>query len=142
MTRTKAVIATASHRVTVPRRVRGVGFGLHKISRYRPGTVPLRETRRHQTFTNLLVPKVSFQKFVREIVHNERGDRHLDHLKIIQSTALLTLQTAFEDYCVELFAQSQIVAVHANTVTVKPKDIQLVRHFRHDHMYFNKSTNL
>ena len=141
MTRTKAVITTAGHRVTVPRRGRGAGAGLHKIRRYRPGTVALREIRRHQTSTNLLVPKLSFQRLVREVVYNECRDRHLDHMKKIQSTALLALQTAFEDYCVELFAQSQIAAVHGNRVTVKPKDFQLVRHFRRDDMYFNKPSN-
>ena len=101
----------------------------------------LREIRRHQTSTNLLVPKLSFQRLVREVVYNECRDRHLDHMKKIQSTALLALQTAFEDYCVELFAQSQIAAVHGNRVTVKPKDFQLVRHFRRDDMYFNKPSN-
>jgi len=138
MTRTKAVITTAGHRVTVPRR--GLGVGLPK-RRYRPGTVALREIRRHQTSTNLLVPKLSFQRLVREIVYNECRDRHLDHLKKIQSTALLALQTAFEDYCVELFSKSQVAAIHGNRVTVKPKDMQLVCLFRGDDMNFNKPTN-
>ena len=140
MTRTKAVITTAGHRVTVPRRDGGVGVGLHKIRRYRPGTVVLREIRRQQTSTNLLVPQVSFQKLVREIVHNECRDRHLDHLKRIQSTALLALQTAFEDHCVELFSVSQLAAIHGNRITVKPEDIQLVRLFRGDSTNFNKPT--
>ena len=138
MTRTKAVITTAGHRVTVPRR--GIGVGLTR-RRYRPGTVALREIRRHQTSTNLLIPKVTFQRLVKEIVYNECRDRDLDRLKTIQSTALLTLQTAFEDYCVELFSKSQVAAIHGNRVTVKPKDMQLVCFFRGDDMNFNKPTN-
>ena len=138
MTRTKAVITSAGHRVTVPRR--GIGVGLTK-RRYRPGTVALREIRRHQTSTNLLIPKVTFQRLVKEIVYNECRDRHLDHFKKIQSTALLTLQTVFEDYCVQLFSISQIAAIHGNRITVKPEDIQLVRLFRGDNINVNKPTN-
>ena len=137
MTRTKAVITTATHRVTVPRKF-GTGFTKR---RYRPGTVALREIRRHQTSTNLLIPKVTFQRLVREVVYNECRDRGLDHFKKIQSTALLALQTAFEDYCVELFSISQLAAIHGNRITVKPKDIQLVRLFRGYDMKFNKPTN-
>ena len=138
MTRTKAVITTAGHRVTVPRR--GIGVGLTR-RRYRPGTVAPREIRRHQTSTNLLIPKVTFQRLVKEIVYNECKDRGLDHMKKIQSTALLALQTAFEDYCVELFSKSQVAAIHGNRVTVKPKDMQLVFLFRGDEMNYNKPTN-
>ena len=138
MTRTKAVITTAGHRVTVPRR--GIGVGLTR-RRYRPGTVALREIRRHQTSTNLLIPKVTFQRLAKEVVYNECKDRGLDHMKKIQSTALLALQTAFEDYCVELFSKSQVAAIHGNRVTVKPKDMQLVCLFRGDEMNYNKPTN-
>lgn len=35
--------------------------------RYRPGTVALREIRRYQASTKLLIPKLNFQRLVREI---------------------------------------------------------------------------
>lgn len=36
--------------------------------RYRPGTVALREIRRYQRSTNLLIPRMAFQRLVREII--------------------------------------------------------------------------
>ena len=40
---------------------------LRKIWRYRPGIVALRDIRRYQKSTNLLLPKLPFQRWVREI---------------------------------------------------------------------------
>ena len=38
--------------------------------RYRPGTVALREIKKYQKSTNLLIPKLTFQRIVKEIVQN------------------------------------------------------------------------
>ena len=133
MVRAKSVITTTSRRVTY-----GKG-GVRKRRRYRPGTVALREIRKHQTSTNLLIPKLAFQRLIKEIVQNECKDQRLRHVKKMQSTAVLALQTAAEDYCVKLFEQSQIAAIHGNRFTVQPQDIQLVRRFRGDSLKIFKS---
>ena len=106
--------------------------GVKKPQRYRPGTVALREIRKYQKYVDLLIPMVSFQRLVREIIQDTCRDRNID-MKRIQSTALLALQEASEHYLVELFQNSQLAAIHANRVTVLPRDIQLVRYFK-DHM--------
>ena len=41
--------------------------GVKKPHRYRPGTVALREIRRYQKSTELLIRKLPFQRLVREI---------------------------------------------------------------------------
>src|SRR6185437_3670790 len=41
--------------------------GVKKAHRYRPGTVALREIRRYQKSTDLLIRKLPFQRLVREI---------------------------------------------------------------------------
>ena len=41
--------------------------GMKKAHRFRPGTVALREIRRYQKSTDLLVRKLPFQRLVREI---------------------------------------------------------------------------
>ena len=123
MTRTKPKITTSCKDIT-----HGKGrVGLWKKRRYRPGTVALREIRKYQTSTNLLIPKLSFQRLTQEIVRNECRKLFLNHIKRFQGSALLALQTAVEDYCVQLFSQSQHAAIHANRVTVQVKDIQFVR---------------
>ena len=105
--------------------------GVKKPQRYRPGTVALREIRKYQKSGDLLIPKVNFQRLVREIVHDICRDRQIEP-KRIQSTALLALQEASEHYLVDLYANSQLAAIHGNRVTVLPRDIQLVRYFKGD----------
>ena len=44
--------------------------GVKKPHRYRPGTVALREIRRYQKSTELLIRKLPFQRLVREIAQD------------------------------------------------------------------------
>ena len=101
--------------------------GVKKPHRYRPGTVALREIRKYQKSTELLIRKLPFQRLVREIaqeVCNGRSDLRF------QSTAILALQEASEAYLVGLFEDTNLCAVHAKRVTIMPKDIQLARLIR------------
>ena len=116
------------------------GGELRKLRRYRPGTVALREIRRYQTSTNLLIPKLNFQRLIKEILHVECKELHLGHYKKIQSTAVLALQHAAEQYVTELFEKSQEAAIHGKRVTVVPQDLQLVLNFRGDDIKFNKTS--
>lgn len=68
-----------------------------KPHRYRPGTVALREIRKYQKSTDLLIRKLPFQRLVREIAQDFRKDLRF------QSTAILAIQEAAEDYLVHLF---------------------------------------
>ena len=98
--------------------------GVKTPKRYRPGTVALREIRRYQKSTDLLIRKLPFQRLVREIAHNCKTDLRF------QSPALLALQEASEDYLVKLFEDTNLCAIHAKRVTIMPKDIQLARRIR------------
>ena len=111
--------------------------GVKKPHRYRPGTVALREIRRYQTTTDTLIPKRSFQLLVQEVVQNECRIRGIE-CKRIQSMALLGLQTACEQYVIELFSQTQIAAIHGKRITIQPKDMSIVLQFRGDHLKFKK----
>ena len=95
--------------------------GVKKPHRYRPGTVALREIRKYQKSTDLLIPKGPFGRLVREIGQDVRSD-----LKW-QSHALLALQEAAEAFAAALFQDANLCAIHAKRVTIMPKDIQLVR---------------
>ena len=111
--------------------------GVKKPHRYRPGTVALREIRRYQTTTDTLIPKRSFQLLVQEVVQNECRIRGIE-CKRIQSQALLGLQTACEQYVIDLFTHTQIAAIHGKRITIQPKDMSIVLQFRGDHLKFNK----
>ena len=105
--------------------------GVKKPRRYRPGTVALREIRKYQTTTDTLIPKLSFQRLVRETVSNICRSRGIPSMRM-QSTALLALQVACEDHVVDMFQKSQVAAIHGNRVTIQPKDIHFVQYLGGD----------
>jgi histone H3 len=95
-----------------------------KPRRYRPGTVALREIRRYQKSTDLLIRKLPFQRLVREIASSFQHDLRF------QGSAILAMQEASENYLVSLFEDTNLCAIHAKRVTIMPKDIQLARRIR------------
>eukprot|EP00613_Pedinella_sp_CCMP2098_P026706 CAMPEP_0171698862 /NCGR_PEP_ID=MMETSP0991-20121206/9594_1 /TAXON_ID=483369 /ORGANISM="non described non described, Strain CCMP2098" /LENGTH=196 /DNA_ID=CAMNT_0012287777 /DNA_START=179 /DNA_END=769 /DNA_ORIENTATION=- len=95
--------------------------GVKKPHRYRPGTVALREIRKYQKSTELLIRKLPFQRLVREIAQDFKTDLRF------QSTAIMALQEAAEAYLVGLFEDTNLCAIHAKRVTIMPKDIQVKR---------------
>lgn len=99
------------------------GTGLKK-RRVRPGTVALREIRRYQKSTDLLVRKLPFQRLLREIAQSIKPDLRF------QSTAILAVQEAAEAYLVGLFEDTNLCAIHAKRVTIQPRDMQLARRIR------------
>ena len=102
--------------------------GVKKPHRFRPGTVALKEIRRYQKSTELLIRKLPFQQLVREIASDT--DVICSPLcgKVrFQSLAIKALQEASEAYLVGLFEDTNLCAIHAKRVTIMPKDIQLAR---------------
>ncbi|KAK9380683.1 histone-fold-containing protein [Kockiozyma suomiensis] len=98
-----------------------------KPHRYKPGTVALREIRKYQKSTELLMRKLPFARVVREVAHDFfSGDEGLR----FQSVAILALQEAAEAYLVHLFEDTNLCAIHAKRVTIMQKDIQLARRIR------------
>ena len=64
--------------------------GIKKPHRFRPGTVALREIRRYQKSTELLIRKLPFQRLVREIAQDFKTDLRF------QSSAVMALQESCE----------------------------------------------
>jgi histone H3 len=112
-------LATKAARKTAP-----PTGGVKKPHRYRPGTVALREIRRYQKSTELLIRKLPFQRLVREIAQDFKTDLRF------QSSAVMALQEASEAYLVSLFEDTNLAAIHAKRVTIQPKDLQLARRLR------------
>ena len=98
--------------------------GVKKPHRYRPGTVALREIRKYQKSTELLIRKLPFQRLVREIATEFKTDLRF------QSSAVLALQEASESYLVGLFEDTNLCAIHAKRVTIMTKDLHLARRIR------------
>ena len=108
----------------IARKSAPVTTGVKKPHRFKPGTVALREIRKYQKSTDLLIRKLPFQRLVREIAQDFKTDLRF------QSSAVLALQEAAEAYLVGLFEDTNLAAIHAKRVTIMPKDIQLARRLR------------
>jgi len=104
-----------------------IDMGIKRPHRYRPGTVALREIRKFQKSTELLIRKLPFQRVVREIAAEFKSDLRF------QSQAVLALQEATEAYIVGLFEDTNLCAIHAKRVTIMPKDMHLARRIRGEH---------
>jgi histone H3/H4 len=89
----------------------------------------LREIRRLQKSTGLLIPKLPFQRLVRQIAMNTIAAINAGDIRF-QSTALLALQEAAEAYLTALFEDSNLCAIHAKRVTIMSKDMQLALRLR------------
>ena len=122
-----SLLGKLAQREAGPRRLQlGGKDGAKKPHRYRPGTVALREIRRFQKTTELLIRKAPFQRVVRDIALKYKKDVRF------QSTAVLALQEASEAYMVGMFEDTNLAALHAKRVTILPRDLALARRLRGD----------
>eukprot|EP00899_Mesostigma_viride_P007896 jgi/Mesvir1/17107/Mv07542-RA.1 len=96
-----------------------------RAHRFRPGTVALREIRRYQKSTDLLIRKLPFARLCREISNMVSPQPFR-----WTAEALLALQEATEDFLVGLLSDCNLVAIHAKRVTIMAKDLQLARRIR------------
>ena len=99
---------------------RSLGFPIKK-RHYRPGTLVLREIRKYQKSTDLLIKKAPFIRLVRNILYGKLGRTEIR----MQCIAVEALQEAAEYYITNLFDDSNVCALHAKRITLQPKDMQL-----------------
>ena len=98
-----------------------------KPKRYRPGTVALREIRKYQKSTNLLIQKLPFQRLVRELAHSIEPELRF------QTSTVQALQEATEAYLVSVMEDTNLCAVHAGRTTIMVKDMRLAKRIRGEH---------
>ncbi len=110
-----------------PQRGKGAAAtgGVKKPHRWRAGTAALREIRRFQKSTDLLIPRGTFARLIREYL----AEHTLPSGEACRITgnALLALQEAAEAILVALFEDTQLCSVHAKRVTVMAKDMLLAK---------------
>ncbi|KAL0565052.1 centromeric DNA-binding histone H3-like protein cse4 [Marasmius crinis-equi] len=136
--RSKAATARKSTGGKAPRRQSNANASAASAAptakrRFRPGTVALREIRKYQKSTDLLIRKLPFSRLVREIALDMTTDMNENYdtggLRWT-SSALQALQEATEAFLVHLFEDANLCAIHAKRVTIMQRDIQLARRIR------------
>jgi len=96
-----------------------------RLHRFKPGTVALREIRKYQKTAELIIPRLPFNRIVREILQDLSFDKYQFRL---QRAALEALQEAAENHLVRLINDSYLITCYAaKRVTLFPKDMQLVK---------------
>lgn len=90
------------------------------------GTNAIREIRKYQRSTNLLLPRTAVARLVKEIA-DDYTPRTINRWT---GEALEALQSAAEAYLVSLFEDSLLCAIHAKRQTIMVRDMQLARRIR------------
>jgi histone H3 len=101
--------------------------GAAKVSkphRFHPGTVALREIRRYQKSTEMLVPKLPFRRLVAELAQDFQAT---DSAWRFSGDAVVILQQVAEDFLIKLLEDANLAAIHAKRVTVQPRDITIAQ---------------
>ena len=105
-----------------------------KTRRYWSGTVALWEIWQFQKSTELLIRKLPFSWLVHEIAQAVgKTDMRF------QGSAIICLQEATEAFLVGLMEDANLCTIHAKRVTIMPKDIQLARCIRGEHLKYWKA---
>ena len=84
-----------------------------------PSSTALREIKKYQNSTELLIRKWSFQKLAREL-----AQEIMPNLRF-QMSAISSLHEATESYIVGLMEDTNLCVIHDKCVTIRPKDMQL-----------------
>lgn len=92
--------------------------------RHKPGSVAMREIRKYQKTTELLIRRAPFQRLVREIAQDIRPELRF------QAEAIRGLQESAEAYLVNVFEDCNLCAIHAKRVTIMDRDMQLAMRLR------------
>ena len=97
------------------------GSDVPKKRRWKPGTQALREIRRYQRSTELMLPKSAFSRVAREVA----ADVALGGAIRFQSSALDAIQQASEDFLTDIYKKAQTYALHGKRITISKDDLQL-----------------
>jgi histone H2A len=101
-----------------------------KQHRFRPGTVAIRDIKKHQkTSDNLILAKSSFEKLVRQIFKENRIN--IENVKISKDVFII-LQHFIEQYIVKLFYNSNFLAIHSGRVKLLSIDIAFISYLYND----------
>ena len=92
----------------------------------------LRDIRKYQKTTNLLISKAPFYRLVREVIADINPNYR------VQANAVMALHESSENFLLKVFEFSNYITIHAKQVTVMPKDLHLLRKIWDDTGFFPK----
>lgn len=98
-----------------------------KKRRFRPGTVALREIRKYQKSTDLLIPHAPVKRVIRDVGNEVANSTNFPEGPHWTRGAFLAIHEALEAFGVSKLEAANLVAIYSGRVTIKPDDINLAR---------------
>ena len=98
--------------------------GGKKQMKWRPGTVALRQIRKLQKGTDVLIRKAPFQRMIRAVANGAKSGLRW------QAAACAAMQEATESYVIGVLSDANLCALHSRRVTLMPRDLFLARRLR------------
>jgi histone H3 len=120
----KKAVAPKSGKKAVKSAAGSASTGVKRVHRFRPGTVALRQIRKYQRGTELLLRKAPFQRLLREVAQSQKEGLRWS------ASAVAAVQEATESYIISLLSDANLCALHTRRVTAMPRDLQLARRLR------------
>jgi len=93
-----------------------------KKRRYRPGTVALREIRRYQRSTDLLIGKAPIERLIHDIDRDLHAVPHR-----FKRSAISAIHLSAEEYLQSLFKNTIKVALNSKSQTIRPQDMDIAK---------------
>jgi histone H3/H4 len=103
---------------------------IHKPRRRKVGEVSLRDIRKYQKSTELLIRKLPFARTVREYAEPYCTPTSFPNGLRWESGAMTALQEGSEAYLVSVFQDANICAFHGKRITLMEKDLRVALHVR------------
>ncbi|OQS54891.1 Histone [Ecytonucleospora hepatopenaei] len=105
--------------------------------KFQPGKLALKEIRKYQQTTDLVVRKAPFKRLVKNILQGfEKGDTFR-----FQQSSFTQLQTAYEYFMVSVLEDALRLTIHAKRKTLFGDDIKLIYRIKHARDFDVNMTN-
>ena len=99
-----------------------------KFKKWKAGTVALREIKAQQKAPELAIPRAAFRRLVAEIVQKTAVAEGVR----IKRDVYTMLQTASEDYLIDIFRDGQAMAIENGNITLSRKDVKRAAKFQRE----------
>jgi histone H3/H4 len=100
-----------------------------KSSRFQPSVIALREIRRYQKSTDLVIRRAGFSRVLREVVDSiVKSDGSFIYK--FDSHAVAALHESCEEYATSLFRDAVVSRDHDQRLCLFPEDMKLARRIR------------
>ena len=106
-----------------PRKRQFVGTGYEPV---KSNDNWVREVRKLQASTTLAIPRLPFLKTIKHVIHQQTNGQPYKMAR----EAMFAVQESAEAFMVQVFEDVNLCAIHANRVTIKPKDLHLALRLR------------